>query len=323
MAATDRPFNSFGTKGPNDSHSILRIMNNLLSTSQAKLLQGPERVRVADGVPGNYSLLSKRNSTIYIKNKSAVTRVHRALAVDYVLCGHDPAHFCEVNSVIASRHARYDHERVFRLLRSVLGRSPAHNVEKPPSFHLSPVASTAIKGLYVIYIWGFDAPANHLSQISTIVVIWRSSIVSYVRCAGSHCISSNRYGVSLLCHSFPTKIWPSRTSPRTHKNTILDAQLTHSDQDLRYRLFHPAQTEGLSTCVQVDTTSPHTVARQPLASPHPVFFVLVARVLVKSFPCRICSPIGRWRSRSEQRTRLRRSNAYEIFYIIYDYYCSK
>lgn len=98
--------------------NILRIMNNLLSFSQPK--QNSDSAKPTDGAPNNYSLLPKRMTIVYIKDRSPVIGAHRSLAADYSFEIDDLLVFCNTNARVARRHFRYDHERIFYVLTALL-----------------------------------------------------------------------------------------------------------------------------------------------------------------------------------------------------------
>lgn len=118
-AADDHSYDFLDSRDPEDMESILRIMNNLLSFSQPK--QHPsESTRTMDNAQNNYSLLPKRMTVVYIKDRSPVVGAHRSLAEEYSFESETPIEFCRSNATIARRHFRYDHERVFNSLTTIL-----------------------------------------------------------------------------------------------------------------------------------------------------------------------------------------------------------
>ncbi|KAL5504871.1 hypothetical protein ACEPAH_7534 [Sanghuangporus vaninii] len=119
IAAHDHSYDFLDSRDPEDMESILRIMNNLLSFSQPK--QNPsEPARQPENTQNNYSLLPKRLTIVFIKDRSSVVGAHRSLAVDYNFNVDDPIAYCISNANIARRHYRHDHERVLLSLATIL-----------------------------------------------------------------------------------------------------------------------------------------------------------------------------------------------------------
>ncbi|KAL5521189.1 hypothetical protein ACEPAG_9112 [Sanghuangporus baumii] len=119
IAANDHSYDFLDSRDPEDMESILRIMNNLLSFSQPK--QNPsEPTRQAENTQNNYSLLPKRLTIVFVKDRSSVVGAHRNLAIDYSFNVDDPIPYCTWNATMARRHYRHDHERVLLSLATIL-----------------------------------------------------------------------------------------------------------------------------------------------------------------------------------------------------------
>ncbi|EJD08524.1 uncharacterized protein FOMMEDRAFT_101954, partial [Fomitiporia mediterranea MF3/22] len=128
VAANDHSYDFLDSRDPEDMENILRIMNNVLSFSQPRP-NTQESAKTSDTSQNNYSLLPKRLTIVYVKDKSPVVGAHRSLAEDYVFEADSPIELCQLNAGIAHRHCRYDHERVFNALAaSIKGLDSLHKL---------------------------------------------------------------------------------------------------------------------------------------------------------------------------------------------------
>ncbi len=127
IAANDRSFGFPGLKDPEDTENILRIMNNLLSFTQPRHHSSTDHHRggrSAENVQSNnYSLLPKRMTIVYVKDKADVVGAHRAISEEYVVMDSSPSELAARNAEIARKHYRSDHERIFRCLSALLRTS--------------------------------------------------------------------------------------------------------------------------------------------------------------------------------------------------------
>ncbi|KAI5119541.1 hypothetical protein M0805_008527 [Coniferiporia weirii] len=123
VAANDHSYDFLDSRDPEDMENVLRIMNNLLSFSHPRPYSaGPSQPTGND--QNNYSLLPKRMTIVFIKDRSFVVGAHRKLAAQYSLQSKDPLQLCKKNAEIARRHSRFDHERLFHDLAAML-RGPS------------------------------------------------------------------------------------------------------------------------------------------------------------------------------------------------------
>ncbi|KDQ52927.1 hypothetical protein JAAARDRAFT_61692 [Jaapia argillacea MUCL 33604] len=115
LAALDRS-NASTPRGPDDTGNILRVMTNLLTAAQQK------------HVPESFSLLSVRLSTVYLRDTSHAGGPDRTAAERYGFLGESPSKICQKNADLANQMGRYDHERIFKLLETLLhgGRAGIH-----------------------------------------------------------------------------------------------------------------------------------------------------------------------------------------------------
>lgn len=161
IAANDRSFGFPGLKDPEDTENILRIMNNLLSFTQPRhhLSNDHHRGgRSAENVQSNnYSLLPKRMTIVYVKDKADIVGAHRAIAEEYVVMDASPSELAAINAETARRHSRSDHERIFRCLAALLHTSQKEgntSSAKIPTTRitLGHVARNLLLTLYAMYL---------------------------------------------------------------------------------------------------------------------------------------------------------------------------
>ena len=124
LAATDRRLNPADSRKADDRENILRIMTNLLTFSQQKIRRDSESLKPLGDIPSSYSLLPCR-STVFINNTADLAGADRTVAMEYVFDSSNLAAVCGKNAAIAREHGRYDHERVFRTLRSLFATVPS------------------------------------------------------------------------------------------------------------------------------------------------------------------------------------------------------
>lgn len=107
LAATDRSVSALDPRKVGDGpDNILRIMTNLLTVSQTS----------------DYSYIPNRRNTVYLRRVD-VARADKTVAKEYVFESKSLAALCEENVRIASANMRYDHARVFMVLRSLFPNS--------------------------------------------------------------------------------------------------------------------------------------------------------------------------------------------------------
>ncbi|KAF7977533.1 hypothetical protein HWV62_3304 [Athelia sp. TMB] len=125
LAAKDKVVDPASTRKDQDGpDNILRIMTNLLTFSQPKYRRASEpKQKALNEIPGNYSLIPMRRSTVYIKRRIDEARADKAVAEQYKFEAQSLAHLCEENAQIATSKSRYDHARMFRVLQSLFPRS--------------------------------------------------------------------------------------------------------------------------------------------------------------------------------------------------------
>ncbi|KAJ6608856.1 hypothetical protein B0H10DRAFT_513883 [Mycena sp. CBHHK59/15] len=125
LAATDRIVKPLDPRRPQDGDHILRIMTNLLTfshdTSHHRDSES-SRPRGEDGIRPNgnsFSLPAPRRSTVFITNTTNISGADRKVAVGYIFEADTLAQLCQNNADVARDHGRYDHERIFKILKAL------------------------------------------------------------------------------------------------------------------------------------------------------------------------------------------------------------
>lgn len=120
MASTDRSLKLLERR-PDDGSGVLRIMTNLLTFSERKIHRDQDSKQL-EGTAASYSLVPLRRSMVFIMGTGDVPLYDRQVAAEYVFdCG-PIADICEKNANIARHHCRFDHERTFKTLQSLVPR---------------------------------------------------------------------------------------------------------------------------------------------------------------------------------------------------------
>lgn len=109
------------TESGEESSSVLRIMSNLFSYSPPKGRKASEQSKQQEDSPDNFALRRVATpSTILVADVSQFLGIDIAAAAEYKYTTTNPLDWCKVNSEIARRHNRIDHERVFGVLQIML-----------------------------------------------------------------------------------------------------------------------------------------------------------------------------------------------------------
>ncbi|KDR70095.1 hypothetical protein GALMADRAFT_76692 [Galerina marginata CBS 339.88] len=147
LAAMDRTVQPIDPRQPERGLNILRAMTNLLTIPQYKMRHDsdpkhPEEVRII------MRSLHQR-STIFLKSTRGFTGADQKVAEDYVFMADSLAEVCERNAGAARHHGRFDHERVFKTLRTLFTDPEVeHKKEGGSNFASDSLASQVIKRLY-------------------------------------------------------------------------------------------------------------------------------------------------------------------------------
>jgi hypothetical protein len=124
LAANDR-VSTYSPRRPEDNTNILRIMTNLLTFSERKKLRSSEQSKPVDDM--SYSLLPTRRSTVLIKDTNHLIHPDREAALEYILDVANPGEMCQTNAALARTRERFDHERIFNILRVFVDSQEVHN----------------------------------------------------------------------------------------------------------------------------------------------------------------------------------------------------
>jgi hypothetical protein len=147
LAATDRLVKSVDSKRAEDGDTILRIMTNLLTFSHHNFRRDAEQSKPFGGIAQNYSLLPPHRSTIFINNTTDTAGADKKVATDYLFEADSLSAVCEKNALIARQHGRYDHERVFRILSTLVPTSQQNIETSGKSWKSNPLIREVITGL--------------------------------------------------------------------------------------------------------------------------------------------------------------------------------
>lgn len=121
LAAKDRVVQPIDSRRPENDLNILRTMTNLLTVSQHKI----RRDSLANGGSGarGVTTVSTRRSNVFIEDTSKIAGPDKLVAEEYIFAAKSIWEYCEKNAEVARDKGRFDHERVFKTLQSLL-RAP-------------------------------------------------------------------------------------------------------------------------------------------------------------------------------------------------------
>ena len=153
-ASTDTDDVATESTGGEESSSVLRIMSNLFSYSQPKGRRPSEQSKQQEDPPDSFAPRRVATpSTILVADVSQYLGIDIAAAAEYKYTTTNPLDWCKVNSEIARRHNRMDHERVFGVLQIMLVNVQKAHVHaesiSPPL--CSPLMMRLIENLYASY----------------------------------------------------------------------------------------------------------------------------------------------------------------------------
>lgn len=60
-------------------------------------------------------------SVLYVRDVSHLVSAERSTAQHYQVNAGSPTALCEINAEVAHKYGRFDHERIFRLLKPLVG----------------------------------------------------------------------------------------------------------------------------------------------------------------------------------------------------------
>lgn len=131
LAAVDRTVRAIDPRHPEMGMTILKAMTNLLTVSQPQSQRSRrEKEPIADPKQ-NYSYVPLRRSTVFLLSTRSIGGADQRAAQDYVFAVESGslAEVCEKNAEAARLHGRFDHERVFRTLKTLF-RQPQNEGDK-------------------------------------------------------------------------------------------------------------------------------------------------------------------------------------------------
>lgn len=118
LSAKDREVKPLDPLRPENSANILRAMTNLLTVSRYKLRRDSDS-RPRGEMSKNHPRFPTRRSIVFMNDTTNIAGGDRKVALDYEFQGDSLSAVCETNAVVAREHRRYDHERVFRTLKTL------------------------------------------------------------------------------------------------------------------------------------------------------------------------------------------------------------
>ncbi|KAF8972462.1 hypothetical protein BDZ97DRAFT_1781105 [Flammula alnicola] len=148
LAATDRTVRPIDPRQPETGLNILRAMTNLLTVPQRKVRHDSDPMH-SEEMPKNYALLPTRRSIVFLTNTTNIAGADKKVVGDYIFIGNSLLEVCDKNAIAARIHGRYDHERVFKTLRSLF-KEPEGGRKKGrrSSFASDSLAAEVIMRLY-------------------------------------------------------------------------------------------------------------------------------------------------------------------------------
>ncbi|KAJ3517825.1 hypothetical protein NLJ89_g245 [Agrocybe chaxingu] len=120
LAAMDRVVEPIDPRQPETGREILRAMTNLLTMPHQKNRRNSDLNHVGNQ-PKNYALdtQKEKRSRLYLISTRNLAGADQKVAIGYVFKAGSLADVCERNAETARSHGRYDHERVFRTLKTL------------------------------------------------------------------------------------------------------------------------------------------------------------------------------------------------------------
>ncbi|KAG8691847.1 hypothetical protein FRC11_007813 [Ceratobasidium sp. 423] len=117
--AVDKPTNSTSHPRARDAANALRFSDHLFARTSVS------RPRHSDSVnswnsSNKPAQVTPTHTFVVIKNLAPLIPSDRALAEKYIVLAKNPAAMCRVNAAVAQEHSRYDHERIWKMLATVL-----------------------------------------------------------------------------------------------------------------------------------------------------------------------------------------------------------
>ena len=175
LAAADRTVQPIDPRQPETGINILRAMTNLLTLPQHKLRRERD--------PKNNSYVPLKRSTVSLVSSRNIVGADQKVAEAYIFTADSLAEVCETNAEVARDHGRYDHERVFRTLKTLF-RTPQNGGDRwrPLGFSFDVLAKEVITKLCVSGVLFPSITSAHMQDIA-IQKLQRKRIFSCLPCS--------------------------------------------------------------------------------------------------------------------------------------------
>lgn len=118
LAATDRDVRPIDPAQPEAGLDILRAMTNLFTVPQQKR-HDSESKQPSSVARKHLAIMQARRSMIFVTSTANIGGADKTLVNDYIFSAASLVDVCEANAEAARRHGRYDHERIFKTLRTL------------------------------------------------------------------------------------------------------------------------------------------------------------------------------------------------------------
>ena len=120
LAATDRYVQPIDPRRPEAGANIIRAMTNLFIVPQHTRRRDSMSQQHTDGEGSkNYALLAPKRSNVFFTVTADIGGADRKVALGYVFMADTLAEVCDKNAEMARNFGRYDHERVFKTLKTL------------------------------------------------------------------------------------------------------------------------------------------------------------------------------------------------------------
>ncbi len=175
LAAADRTVQPIDPRQPETGINILRAVTNLLTLPQHKLRRERD--------PKNNSYIPLKRSTVSLVSSRNIVGADQKVAETYIFTAESLAEVCEKNAEAARDHGRYDHERVFRTLKTLF-RTPQNGSDRwrPVGFSSNTLAKEVITKLCVCGLNNSSIISAHIQHIA-IQKLQRKRIFSSLPCS--------------------------------------------------------------------------------------------------------------------------------------------
>ncbi|PPQ65609.1 hypothetical protein CVT24_011818 [Panaeolus cyanescens] len=178
LAAMDRVVRPIDPKQPEMGISIARAMTNLLTIQHPRELRRDSDARPMDDASSinngsnRFSLIPTRRSTVHLTSTMGITGSEKKMGEGYVFSGATLRDVCEKNAEFAREMNRFEHERVFRTLKSLF-REPeeTENVPKADTYQGTRFASDALAVKMIHRLYNESAKEKDLQMLAMLAMI--------------------------------------------------------------------------------------------------------------------------------------------------------